>query len=316
MPKYNNIFTLTVLATVVALSACQPKQDEPKRDVTPPEVVESVPEQTKLEGETEKLVLAIPECDGKNCPEINIERLKSNQPFIDEFIDQQILSQLKDVLSVDAIEPVIVNTTSETKAASDVEAEAFTAKQKLEQQTTPYMQTFLNLDKELKALSANHSISVMIKPKILNADAPLATVVLNSTHYLGGAHGSTAQNYYNFDLEQKKQIKLDDILLDKQKLEAVAHEAFKAWVIDSKLATDITEYEQAWKFVLTDNFYLTQQGLALQYAEYEIGPYVVGLPRLMLPYDKLQGVLKPEYLPQTEKTASASSAQVVEKSKE
>ena len=47
------------------------------------------------------------------------------------------------------------------------------------------MQTFLNLDKELKALSANHSISLMIKPKILNPGNPLATVVLNSTHYLG-----------------------------------------------------------------------------------------------------------------------------------
>ncbi|MEK5794224.1 DUF3298 domain-containing protein, partial [Acinetobacter nosocomialis] len=122
-------------------------------------------------------------------------------------------------------------------------------------------QTFLNLDKELKAISANHSISLMIKPKILNPGNPLATVVLNSTHYLGGAHGSTAQNYYNFDLDSKKLVKLDDIVLPKQKaqLEAKAHDAFKTWVIDSELATDVAEYEQAWKFKLTDNFFLTKQ---------------------------------------------------------
>ncbi len=43
------------------------------------------------------------------------------------------------------------------------------------------MQAFLNLDKDLKALSANQQISLMIKPKILNADKPLATVVLNTS---------------------------------------------------------------------------------------------------------------------------------------
>jgi hypothetical protein len=35
---------------------------------------------------------------------------------------------------------------------------------------------------------------------------------------------------------------------------------------------------------------LGEQGLILQYGEYEIGPYVVGLPRLVIPFDELQGV--------------------------
>lgn len=119
-------------------------------------------------------------------------------------------------------------------------------------------------------------------------------MVVNSSSYLGGAHGATAQTYFNFDLEQKKQVKLADILQPKQRaaLEAAAYEAFKQWVVDSKLANNVAEYEQAWKFKLSDNFYLGQQGLILQYAEYEIGPYVVGLPRLMIPYAELQQVLK------------------------
>lgn len=37
------------------------------------------------------------------------------------------------------------------------------------------------------------NVSLMIKPKILNANLPLATVVLNSSSYLGGAHGSSSQ---------------------------------------------------------------------------------------------------------------------------
>lgn len=311
MPKYNKIFGLSLLATAILLTACQPREKEAK-EVNPPEVTQAEPEIVQLKGETEKLNLDLPECDGKSCPEITIERLNSNQRFIDEFIDQQILARLKGMLDVDAITSAKVQAASEPTPVQSAASEAavtqpqLSARQQLEKQTIPYMQTFLNLDKELKALSANHSISLMIKPKILNPGNPLATVVLNSTHYLGGAHGSTAQNYYNFDLDSKKLVKLDDIVLPKQKaqLEAKAHEAFKTWVIDSELATDVAEYEQAWKFKLTDNFFLTKQGLALQYAEYEIGPYVVGLPRLNIPYSDLQVILKPEYLPKTEQAAS------------
>lgn len=319
MPKYKNIFCLSILASAVLLSACQPKSNEPK-EPTSPEVVQTEPEVLKLSGDTEKLKLVIPECEGKNCPEISIERLNSNQRFIDEWIDQQILQQLKNILSVDAIEPAKATAASEAEVAASEPKTALstvtTPKQQLEQQIQPSMQTFLNLDKELKALSASHSISLMIKPKILNSGDPLATVVLNSSHYLGGAHGASAQRYYNFDLEQQTLVKLDDIIAEKQKakLEAQAYEAFKVWVMESKLAKDVAEYEQAWKFILTDNFYLAQEGLILQYAEYEIGPYVVGLPRLMIPYAQLQGVLKPQYLLQAETAASEAQPALASKS--
>lgn len=318
MPKYKNIFCLSILASAVLLSACQPKSNEPK-EPTSPEVVQTEPEVLKLSGDTEKLKLVIPECEGKNCPEISIERLNSNQRFIDEWIDQQILQQLKNILSVDAIEPAKATAASEAEVAASEPKTALstvtTPKQQLEQQIQPSMQTFLNLDKELKALSASHSISLMIKPKILNSGDPLATVVLNSSHYLGGAHGASAQRYYNFDLEQQTLVKLDDIIAEKQKakLEAQAYEAFKVWVMESKLAKDVAEYEQAWKFILTDNFYLAQEGLILQYAEYEIGPYVVGLPRLMIPYAQLQGVLKPQYLLQAETAASETQPALASK---
>lgn len=318
MPKYKNIFCLSILASAVLLSACQPKSNEPK-EPTSPEVVQTEPEVLKLSGDTEKLKLVIPECEGKNCPEISIERLNSNQRFIDEWIDQQILQQLKNILSVDAIEPAKATAASEAEVSASEPKKALstvtTPKQQLEQQIQPSMQTFLNLDKELKALSASHSISLMIKPKILNSGDPLATVVLNSSHYLGGAHGASAQRYYNFDLEQQTLVKLDDIIAEKQKakLEAQAYEAFKVWVMESKLAKDVAEYEQAWKFILTDNFYLAQEGLILQYAEYEIGPYVVGLPRLMIPYAQLQGVLKPQYLPQAETAASEAQPALASK---
>ncbi|MFH7766605.1 DUF3298 domain-containing protein [Acinetobacter sp. BSP-28] len=322
MLKNKTIFPLSLIVAAIALTACQPKQAEPKKEDKVAQSQAAQAEALTLAGDTEKLTLNLPECDGNSCPKINVERLSSNQAFIDEFIDQQVLKQLDQILD---ISPKSLKSEQQVATASDnskdsnpaqiSEAAASetieTPKQKLEKQVAPYLQNFLSLDKELKALSANHQISLMIKPKILNAGEPLATVVLNSSSYLGGAHGSSSQYYYNFDLKKKKLVKLDDILAPKQKavLEQKAHEEFKRWVIDSKLANSVEEYEQAWKFTLSDNFYLSTQGLILQYGEYEIGPYVVGLPRLTIPYDQLQTVLKKAYLPQVEvKHEAAASA--------
>ena len=300
------MFAVSVLASALMLTACQPKKVEPEEQAA--SEVQTPVEQVKLTGINEKLKLSLPECDGKNCPDINIERLSSNQSFIDQFIDEKILVLVQNMLSPEAIVSVKAQPKpDEPQAASETAlAQVVTPKQKLEKQMQPYAESLLNLDKELKEMSANHSISVMVSPKILNASEPLATVVMNSSHYMGGAHGSSAQSYYNFDLTTQKQVKLDDILASKQKvkLEAKAHEAFKTWILDSKLATNVDEYEQAWKFVLTDNFYLAKQGLVLQYAEYEIGPYVVGLPRLVIPYDQLDGIVKSQYLPKVNQPAS------------
>lgn len=292
---------MTMLASVILFSACQPQKVEPKPETEKPKVV--VPDQSlKLIGDTETLVLNLPDCDGNSCPEIKIERLNTNQSFIDAFIDREILHQLSQILSIEPAQDKAQIASSEAVATSEVKsklAQVETPKLKLEKQTEPFMQAFLKLDKELKALNSAQQISLMIKPKILNAEKPLATVVLNSSSYLGGAHGASSQQYYNFDIQNKKHMQLSDIIVPKQKsaLEAKAHEAFKVWVMDAKLANSVEEYEQAWKFKLSDNYYLSKDGLILQYAEYEIGPYVVGLPRLTIPYEQLKGILKPQYFP-------------------
>mgnify|MGYP000213628819 FL=1 len=317
MLKNKSILAISILITTLGITACQPKKTEP--EAVEPEQTQTEQQSLKLVGDTEKLNLSLPKCDGKNCPEISIERLNSNQAFIDQFIDQKIIQELAQILEIAPQQAVseaaaIENAataadapTSNPTAAAIAQVE--TLAQKLEKQTLPYVQSFLALDQELKALSSNHKISLMIKPKILNADQPLATVVLNSSSYLGGAHGASAQQYYNFDLEKKKLVLLNDILLDKQRpqLERKAYEAFKQWVIASELSTNVQEYEQAWKFKLSENYYLGQQGLILQYAEYEIGPYVAGLPRLTIPYAELQGILKAAYLPVTEAASEATA---------
>ncbi len=298
------VFQFSILACAVLLAACQPKSEPKEPEDKPQDPVVNQTSEPVLRGETVKLAVTLPECNGNTCPDFTVERLQSNFPFIDQLLDQEILDQLSKMLEiVDADQASSTAQGSEQTNHLDVQAQQ-------------YANAFIKIDEELKALSSSHQISLMIKPKILQSKGTLATVVLNSSSYLGGAHGSTAQRYYNFDLKNQKQVQLNDLLLPKQKakLDKLAHEAFKTWVIDSKLANTADEYEQAWPFLVTDNYFLGEQGLILQYGEYEIGPYVVGLPRLVIPFDQLQGVLKPEYLPKVESSA-ASTVATTDKSK-
>ncbi|MDX8156523.1 RsiV family protein [Acinetobacter pittii] len=300
---------LTLLASAIFLAACQPKADpRDSQEQQKSTVQEQKPVELTLKGETIPSNVVLPDCDGKTCPEFTVERLQSNFPFIDKIIDQQILSTLNQILEI--AEPDAKSTQTEQKSEASAVAGA-EQKNSFDAQVQRYANSFIDLDNELKALSSNHQINLLVKPKILQAQGKVVTVVLNSSSYLGGAHGSAAQHYYNFDLKEQKQIKLEDLLRPQQKaaLEKLAHEAFKTWVTDSKLADNVADYEQAWPFKLSNNFLLGEQGLILQYGEYEIGPYVVGLPRLVIPYDQLQDVLKEEYLPQPKaKPASAPVA--------
>lgn len=300
---------LTLLASAIFLAACQPKADpKDSQEQQKSTVQEQKPVELTLKGETTPSKVVLPDCDGKTCPEFTVERLQSNFPFIDKIIDQQILSTLNQILEI--AEPDAKGTQTEQKSEASAVAGA-EQKNSFDAQVQRYANSFIDLDNELKALSSNHQINLLVKPKILQAQGKVVTVVLNSSSYLGGAHGSAAQHYYNFDLKEQKQIKLEDLLRPQQKatLEKLAHEAFKTWVTDSKLADNVADYEQAWPFKLSNNFLLGEQGLILQYGEYEIGPYVVGLPRLVIPYDQLQDVLKEEYLPHPKaKPASAPVA--------
>lgn len=329
MLKNKTALALNIAFISIALNACTPKPTEPASDAGQSSSAALADAQLSLQGQTEKLALNLPECEGRNCPEFSIDRLQSNQFVLDGLIDQAILANLEQMLSPVQHEDLASSKskalsgkteTTEKSAASELISEraSKTAAQQLAEQVQPYLAHFLDVDKELKDLGASHKISLSISPRILNSEPPLATVVINSSSYLGGAHGASAQQYYNFDLTQQKQVRLKDILQPNQQaqLDKLAYAAFKNWVIESKLASNMAEYEQVWKFKLSDNFYLGKQGLILQYGEYEIGPYAVGLPRLMIPYDQLQQIVKPEYLPKVQPAEQVSNALAVSSEKQ
>lgn len=331
MPMYKMKIACGVMLLAFTLSACQKSSDQAADAETQSSAAQSENTLLSLQGNNEKLLFHPPECRGKDCPSFEIERLHSNQFVLDDVIDQAIVEQLEQILSpveqkalqqagekaLAAAQPK--SEEEELQAASAVASDrdarqpalhrVDTPAQRLAQQIQPYFATFIGLSEELKTLRGPQQLSVSVRPRILNANAPLATVVMNSSSYLGGAHGASAQKYYNFDLEQQKVLKLQDIIAPQKmpQLEKLAYAAFQTWVKDNQLADNIKDYEKVWKFKMSANFYLGQQGLILQYDEYELGPYVVGLARLDLPYAQLDGILKAKYLPESASQSPASA---------
>ena len=49
--------------------------------------------------------------------------------------------------------------------------------------------------------------------------------------------------------------------------------------------------------ILTDNFFFNTDGLAFSYDPFEIGTESEGIIVLTIPYEKLVGIVKEEYLP-------------------
>lgn len=295
MSQRTKISTAVLIALGLMLSACQ-KQQEEQPAASQPHTEASVPAMPKkvsFSADIQTVDVQLPKCEGNNCPEFQVQRVKSNVEFINQQMDQAILNTLKENLDL-ADQP-----------ASDVSASQPVATVKttddFSKVVAEYANNFVALDQQLKKMGANPQISLHIQPKVLASHNGLVTIQLNADNFLGGAHGAASQQYFVFDTEHHKHLKLNDVLLKQQRpaLEKLAYQQFQQWVIAQKLADNVKNYEQAWPFKLTDNYYFDDKGLNLQYAEYEIGPYVVGMPSFTLSYAQLKGIVKPQFLPQS-----------------
>ncbi len=212
-----------------------------------------------------------------NCPEIEIKYLKTNHGWIDKTVNARI-------------DNLVVN--------SKPTAESAPIKTKSSQEdVTAAIDDFATSQFQDMPEDVSWDYSLMVTPDYLGHVNNFELFKINSYVFTGGAHGMPYSEYLTFDLNTKKQVTLDDMLIKGQKprFEALAHEAYKTWV--KTVADDVSSYEKSWPFTLSDNVTLTDTGMNIRYQHYSIGPYAYGMPVLSIPYSQLQGVIKPQFLP-------------------
>ena len=86
-----------------------------------------------------------------------------------------------------------------------------------------------------------------------------------------------------------------DLLVPGQKeaFWSLAREAHQQWLDRRNLDQN---FRDRWPFDRTEQAYFSKQGMVLLYNVYHLAPYAMGQPELVLPYDKLKGIGREQYL--------------------
>ena len=120
---------------------------------------------------------------------------------------------------------------------------------------------------------------------------------INRYVFMGGAHGLTTLNYFNFDLKNGKQIKESDLF--KAGFEETLTSLLKTRIVEQSnedpnvetiISLDDTDY---WVDAIkpNSNFYITDESINYVFNPYEIAPYYMGITEVVIPFDRLKDML-------------------------
>ncbi|MGH9321530.1 MAG: DUF3298 domain-containing protein [Vicinamibacteria bacterium] len=138
------------------------------------------------------------------------------------------------------------------------------------------------------------------KAFVLRNSPNLLSLSFSERSYLGGAHGIEMFHFTNLDPRTGRRIALDDVLKDgaRQKLALLAEARFR----ESRAIPEGTSLKDAGftfendTFALTENFAIRDDGIAFHYNPYDVAPYALGATDILLTFDEIGDVLKPDYV--------------------
>ena len=119
----------------------------------------------------------------------------------------------------------------------------------------------------------------------------------NTNWFMGGAHPISMEYYYIYNRKGFKRITLDDLFKPKydKKLLTIAETIFRKQEKlkpADKLTDENGYFFEKGRFILNDNFTLTQTGIKFLYNVYEIKSYAAGITELEIPYSEVKDILK------------------------
>jgi hypothetical protein len=135
-----------------------------------------------------------------------------------------------------------------------------------------------------------------IKSYIIRQDSSFSALQISGYAFAGGDHGSSLISFINWNTKSKKNIELDDILVNgyRDKLTKIADTIFRNQEKLSYAASLANDYFfKDNKFALNNNFSITPLGIRFLYNETEIKPYAAGQTNLFIPYSKIKSLLRP-----------------------
>ena len=121
----------------------------------------------------------------------------------------------------------------------------------------------------------------------------ILSVVIDCEKYTGGVHGELGRIVKNLDMQNEKELAFCDLFSDEKFPDRI--NAYIEQVMQDKP----TKYKDIWKKPVVDAdelFYLSDAGVVIYYLPYELSYYSRGFVEFEIPYEELEGYIKPEYL--------------------
>ena len=114
--------------------------------------------------------------------------------------------------------------------------------------------------------------------------------------YAGGAHPNSSITFINFNPKTNQPVTLDSLIQTNQKpkLIAVAEAIFRKneKLTPTEPLADKYFFDKG-KFALAQSFYVNDKGLVFLYNPYEIKAYAYGTTEIVIPFNQLKGIAKP-----------------------
>jgi hypothetical protein len=108
--------------------------------------------------------------------------------------------------------------------------------------------------------------------------------------YTGGAHGSTVRLSDTFSLLSGRKLSLGDFFTNKEYWKFAVLSAILKQADETQNASQIY-FENYRELILRtynpESFYLTPDGIAVYFQQYDIAPYSTGMPVFVLPYSEI-----------------------------
>lgn len=139
----------------------------------------------------------------------------------------------------------------------------------------------------------NIKVGLEPKPYVINVNNNVTynknnilSITLNLYSYTGGAHGSSVDESFNFDINTGNRGVIEDFLGNNRNYNKIILDNVKTTINKNpelyfKEAVDklnVIPYNQ--------KFFLTDKDLVIYFDEYEIAPYVAGIPKFYIPLSK------------------------------
>jgi hypothetical protein len=164
----------------------------------------------------------------------------------------------------------------------------------LQQMTKKFIQDYIRFKKREPASPMTYELDT--HATVLRQDSSLTTLEVGGYTFQGGAHGSTFIGYINWNTKADKNITLSDVLIKgyESKLKVIAEKIFRKQenLSDtSSLARDYFFTDA--KFALNQNYLISPVGIKFLYNNYEIKPYAAGRTELLVPYEAIRSLIKP-----------------------